>query len=101
MRTRHRFDHGAPCRWPGWRCCVHAQMCDGQVVGAAGDVIEEQVGPSEQRLAVNAATARHITRLSDRQLGYWARTGLVGPSVDRRLTPGRRVRLYGFVDLLA
>jgi uncharacterized protein (DUF433 family) len=76
-------------------------MCDGQVVGAAGDVIEEQVGPSEQRLAVNAATARHITRLSDRQLGYWARTGLVGPSVDRRLTPGRRVRLYGFVDLLA
>ncbi len=54
-----------------------------------------------EHLAVNASTASKITRLSQRQLDYWHRTGLIGPSVDRRLTPGRRVRLYGFVDLLA
>ena len=54
-----------------------------------------------EHLAVNATTASRITRLSDRQLDYWARTGFVGPAVDRRLTPGRRVRLYGFGDLLA
>ena len=68
-------------------------------MGSAGDVDEQEL--SEQRLAVNAETASRITRLSDRQLDYWAKTGLIGPTVDTRLTPGRRVRLYGFLDLLA
>jgi uncharacterized protein (DUF433 family) len=71
-----------------------------QPVGGPRDVVDEQV-EAQEHLAVNAATASRITRLSDRQLDYWARTGLVGPSVNRRLTPGRRVRLYGFLDLLA
>jgi uncharacterized protein (DUF433 family) len=75
-------------------------LCDCQAVGAQGDVVVEQVEAPEH-LAVNAATASRITRLTDRQLDYWARTGLIGPSVNRRLTPGRRVRLYGFGDLLA
>lgn len=64
-------------------------------------MIEEQTELAEHRLAVNAATAARITRLSDRQLDYWARTGLIGPTIDTRLTPGRRIRLYGFLDLLA
>ena len=69
-------------------------------VGGLRDVVDEQM-EAQEHLAVNAATASRITRLSDRQLDYWARTGLVGPSVNRRLTPGRRVRLYSFLDLLA
>jgi uncharacterized protein (DUF433 family) len=75
-------------------------MCDCQAVGAQGDVVEERPEVPEH-LAVNAAKASSITRLTVRQLDYWARTGLVEPFIDRRLTPGRRVRLYGFVDLLA
>lgn len=69
-------------------------------MGAADDV-DDQAHLFEDRLAVNAATASRITRLSDRQLDYWAGTGLIGPSITTRLTPGRRVRLYGFLDLLA
>jgi uncharacterized protein (DUF433 family) len=55
----------------------------------------------EQLLAVTRNTAARIARLSTRRVDYWAETGLVTPSVDRRITPHRRVRLYGFIDLLA
>jgi uncharacterized protein (DUF433 family) len=54
----------------------------------------------EQLLAVTRDTAARIARLSHRQVDYWAETGLVSPSVDRKLGVRRRVRLYGFVDLL-
>ena len=39
--------------------------------------------------------------LTERQVDYWAGIGLVEPAVDTRLSAGRRVRLYGFIDLLA
>ncbi|MGH3913266.1 MAG: MerR family transcriptional regulator [Pseudonocardiaceae bacterium] len=42
-----------------------------------------------------------ISGLSSRPIDYWARTGLVEPAVDTRVGPGRRIRLYGFLDLLA
>lgn len=58
-------------------------------------------GVQEQHLAVTRDAAARIAGLSIRQLDYWAGTGLVEPSVDTRMSPGRRVRLYGFVDLLA
>lgn len=58
-------------------------------------------GINEQQLAVPVDLAAKIARLSRRQVDYWAKTSLVVPSVDRRLSPGRRIRLYGFVDLLA
>src|SRR3954453_13327135 len=32
---------------------------------------------------------------------YWARTGLIRPSVDERLTPSRPIRLYSYIELLA
>lgn len=41
-----------------------------------------------------------LAGLSPRQVDYWASSGLIGPSVDRRLSPGRRVRLYEFQDVL-
>jgi DNA-binding transcriptional MerR regulator len=52
-------------------------------------------------LAVTRETAARVARLSVRQIDYWASTGLLEPTTDRRLSPGRRVRLYSFVDLLA
>jgi uncharacterized protein (DUF433 family) len=55
----------------------------------------------EEHLAVTRAVAARIAGLTERQVDYWAGTGLVEPAVDTRLSPGRRVRLYGFIDLLA
>jgi uncharacterized protein (DUF433 family) len=55
----------------------------------------------EEHLAVTRAVAARIAGLTERQLDYWAGTGLIEPTVDTRLSPGRRIRLYGFMDLLA
>ncbi|MGI9064371.1 MAG: DUF433 domain-containing protein [Pseudonocardiaceae bacterium] len=54
----------------------------------------------EQRFAVPIEKAVSISGLSRRQVDYWANTGLVQPSIDTELA-GRRVRLYGFRELLA
>lgn len=62
-----------------------------------GEVEEVQ----EEHLAVPREVAARIAGLSERQLDYCANTGLVEPAVDTRVSPGRRVRLYGFVDLLS
>ncbi len=60
----------------------------------------EPVTLDEQRMAVPRDTAARIARLSIRKVDDWARTRLVEPTVD---TQGStvRVRLYGFLDLLA
>lgn len=55
----------------------------------------------EEHLAVTRDTAARIAGLTHKQVDYWASTGLIAPSVDTRMSPGRRVRLYGFVDLLS
>ncbi|MDQ2710079.1 MAG: DUF433 domain-containing protein [Actinomycetota bacterium] len=55
----------------------------------------------EQLLAVPRAAAARLAGVPLRRLDYWASTGLIGPSIDRTLGPGRRVRLYEFVNLLA
>ncbi|MDN5856443.1 MAG: DUF433 domain-containing protein, partial [Actinomycetia bacterium] len=52
-------------------------------------------------LAVTRDVAARISGLTERQIDYWASTGLIVPTVDTRLSPGRRIRLYGFLDLLA
>ncbi len=52
----------------------------------------------ERAYALDAAA--RISGASERQIEYWADTGLVAPSIDRRLSAGRRVRLWGFVDLV-
>jgi DNA-binding transcriptional MerR regulator len=54
----------------------------------------------ERYLAVPRDRAARLAGLTLRQVDYWAKTGLIEPSVDTA-TFGRRVRLYGFVDLLA
>jgi len=49
--------------------------------------------------ALTASEVLHLTGLSYRQLDYWARTGLVRPSVREAAGPGAR-RLYGREDLV-
>lgn len=56
---------------------------------------------SEQHLAVPRETAAKLAGLSHRQVDYWAATGLIEATVDNQVSPGRRVRLYGFIDLMA
>ncbi len=51
-------------------------------------------------MAVPREVAARVSRLSLRKIDYWARTGLVEPTVDTQGSTGR-VRLYGFLDLLA
>ena len=46
------------------------------------------------------AQAALLARITPRQLDYWVRTGLVSPSIERRLSPRNRVRLYGFGDVV-
>lgn len=60
----------------------------------------EPVTVDEQRMAVPRDTAARIARLSIRRVDNWARTRLVEPTVDTHGSTGR-VRLYGFLDLLA
>jgi uncharacterized protein (DUF433 family) len=60
----------------------------------------EPVAVDEQRMAVPRDAAARIARLSVRKVDYWACTGLIEPTVDTQGSTGR-VRLYGFLDLLA
>jgi DNA-binding transcriptional MerR regulator len=56
---------------------------------------------TEELLAFPDTRARKLARVSMRRLRYWEETGLVVPSVRRRLSPKNTVRLYSFQDLLA
>ena len=68
---------------------------------AGVSVVDDRGEVHEQHLAVPREVAARIAGLTQRQVDYWAGTGLVEPAVDTRISPGRRVRLYGFVDLLS
>jgi DNA-binding transcriptional MerR regulator len=56
---------------------------------------------TEEFLAFPDARARQLAGVSMRRLRYWEETGLVAPSIQRRLGPKSTVRLYGFADLLS
>ena len=55
--------------------------------------------PSTPEIGYRGATACSAAGISYRQLDYWARTGLVEPSV-RSATGSGTSRLYGFRDIL-
>jgi uncharacterized protein (DUF433 family) len=55
----------------------------------------------ESVVALPAEDAARLASISRDQLARWDAQGIVGPSVVRRLSPRRTIRLYGFVDLLA
>lgn len=56
-------------------------------------------GPPDERLGYRGPTACSAAGITYRQLDYWARTGLVVPSV-RSATGSGSQRLYSFKDIL-
>jgi uncharacterized protein (DUF433 family) len=52
-------------------------------------------------LAVTDKRAASLARISVRQVHYWDETGLVVPSIKRRISDRNTVRLYSFQDLLS
>lgn len=56
---------------------------------------------NERLLALPRDAAAKLAGLSRRQVDYWATTGLVSPTMERRINASRHVRLCGFVDLLS
>jgi DNA-binding transcriptional MerR regulator len=55
--------------------------------------------PSSDEIGYRGATACTAAGISYRQLDYWARTGLVEPTVRSAAGSGSQ-RLYGFRDIL-
>lgn len=53
------------------------------------------------RLAISRDTVMRLTKLSARQVDYWAEKGIARPSADHRLSPGNRIRLYDFLETLS
>ena len=54
-----------------------------------------------QLVALPRDRAAKLAGITERQVDWWARTGVVVPAIDHRLTPHRAVRLYGFADLIS
>ena len=55
--------------------------------------------PSPEQVGYRGVTAMHAAGISYRQLDYWARTGLVEPSIRPAAGSGSQ-RLYSFRDLV-
>jgi DNA-binding transcriptional MerR regulator len=61
--------------------------------------VDEQPGTPAQRIGYRGPTACAAAGITYRQLDYWARTGLVEPSVREAAGSGTQ-RLYSFRDIL-
>jgi DNA-binding transcriptional MerR regulator/uncharacterized protein (DUF433 family) len=61
-------------------------------------VMQDSAGPL---LAVPDKRAARLAHISLRQLHYWDQTGLIVPSVRRKISQRNTVRLYNFQDLLS
>ena len=57
------------------------------------------MSPEEMEIGYRGATACSAAGISYRQLDYWARTGLIEPSIRTASGSGTQ-RLYGFRDIL-
>jgi DNA-binding transcriptional MerR regulator len=60
---------------------------------------EAASGPAPDQVGYRGVTAMHAAGISYRQLDYWARTGLVEPSIRPAAGSGSQ-RLYSFRDLV-
>ena len=77
-------------------------MVPGQGGAAPEEAIPEQHGAAEQGaelIGYRGPTACAAAGITYRQLDYWARTGLVEPTVRAAQGSGTQ-RLYGFTDVL-
>jgi DNA-binding transcriptional MerR regulator len=64
-----------------------------------GTLFADPVGPSSDHIGYRGPTACTAAGITYRQLDYWARTGLVEPSI-RSATGSGSQRLYSFKDIL-
>ncbi len=69
------------------------------ISGAASDVIPDGVDGIEEAVGYRGVTACAAAGITYRQLDYWARTGLVVPSVRDASGSGTQ-RLYSFRDIV-
>jgi len=69
------------------------------LAGEQGLLFDDELEPLAEDVGYRGPTACAAARISYRQLDYWARTGLVEPSVRPAKGSGSQ-RLYGFRDIL-
>jgi len=69
------------------------------LAGEQGLLFDDELEPLAEDVGYRGPTACTAARISYRQLDYWARTGLVEPSVRPAKGSGSQ-RLYGFRDIL-
>ena len=70
-----------------------------QRAGEQGLLFDDQLSPLPEDVGYRGPTACAAAGITYRQLDYWARTGLVEPSI-RPATGSGSQRLYGFRDIL-
>jgi DNA-binding transcriptional MerR regulator len=70
-----------------------------QRAGEQGLLFDDQLAPLPEDVGYRGPTACAAAGITYRQLDYWARTGLVEPSVRAAAGSGSQ-RLYGFRDIL-
>lgn len=59
---------------------------------------------AEPDLKLLAVSRSQIERVTGTKLGtvdYWTRTGVIQPTLDTRVTPGRIIRQYSYLDVMA
>jgi len=69
------------------------------VAGEQGLLFDDDVSPLPDDLGYRGPTACNAAGITYRQLDYWARTGLVAPTIRSASGSGSQ-RLYSFKDIL-
>ncbi len=77
----------------------HERGIAAQRAGEQGLLFDDQLAPLPEDVGYRGPTACTAAGITYRQLDYWARTGLVEPSVRAAAGSGSQ-RLYGFRDIL-
>jgi DNA-binding transcriptional MerR regulator len=77
----------------------HERTAAAQRAGEQGLLFDDQLPPLPDDVGYRGPTACAAAGITYRQLDYWARTGLVEPSVRPARGSGSQ-RLYGFRDIL-
>jgi DNA-binding transcriptional MerR regulator len=77
----------------------HERGIAAQRAGEQGLLFDDELAPLAEDVGYRGPTACAAAGITYRQLDYWARTGLVEPSVRAAAGSGSQ-RLYGFRDIL-
>jgi DNA-binding transcriptional MerR regulator len=78
---------------------VGSELLAAQRAGEQGMLFDDDVAPMPEDVGYRGPTACHVAGITYRQLDYWARTGLVEPTVRMAGGSGTQ-RLYSFRDVL-